>query len=139
MPAHAIIDGGGGTIVLPEGPGHEIASGPSFPRIHLVTPPKKIARLIRLPDSGPSVRDQRSTGEPADLAQWLSVSGEEMVRQLDAWHAPTLTDGVVDALATIFLMRPEHAVIPFFLWLDERLGRWGGEADDDIGDRRQDA
>jgi hypothetical protein len=100
---------------------------PLFERIRLVTPPKKIARLIRLPDSGPSVRGQRSTGEPADLAEWLSVSAEEMVRQLDAWHAPTLPDEVLDALATIFLMRPEHAVIPFFLWLDERLGRWGGQ------------
>jgi hypothetical protein len=105
----------------------------------LVTPRKEIARLIRLPDSVPCVRDQRSTGEPADLGERLSVSREEMVRLLDAWQAPTLTDGVIDALATIFLMRPEHAVIPFFLWIDERLGRWGGEADDDIGDRRQDA
>jgi hypothetical protein len=39
-------------------------------------------------------------------------------RQLQRWEAPVLSDEEIEVYAKIFLMRPGHELMPFFLWMD---------------------
>ena len=39
-------------------------------------------------------------------------------RQLQSWQAPVLPDEEIELYAKIFLMRPGHELVPFFLWMD---------------------
>ena len=46
-------------------------------------------------------------------------------RQLQRWHAPVLGDEQIELYAQLFLMRPGHELMPFFLWIDAaRLETW---------------
>ncbi len=79
--------------------------------------------LIRIPNAQSKAPAPLPAGEPTGLGDWLSSRREESARQLEAWEAPALPDEVVETLATIFLMRPEHKLMPFFVWLEHRLRR----------------
>jgi len=39
-------------------------------------------------------------------------------RQLYRWQAPVLSDEEIELYAKIFLMKPGHELVPFFLWMD---------------------
>ena len=87
------------------------------------TQPRGIAQVIRIPSAQSEALAPLLADEPAGLGEWLSSHREETVRQLATWRAPVLPNEVVDALATIFLMQPGHKLIPFFVWLEDRLTR----------------
>jgi hypothetical protein len=87
------------------------------------TQPRGIAQVIRIPNAQSEAPAPLLADEPAGLGEWLSSHREETVRQLATWRAPVLPNEVVDALATIFLMQPGHKLIPFFVWLEDRLTR----------------
>jgi hypothetical protein len=42
-----------------------------------------------------------------------------VLRLLSRWRAPVLPDEEIDALARVFLMKPGHEFVPFFLWIDD--------------------
>ena len=79
--------------------------------------------LIRIPNAQSNVPVRLSAGEPARLGARHPSRREQIARQLAKWEVPALSDEVVDALATIFLMQPGHELTPFFVWLDHRLKR----------------
>ncbi len=85
--------------------------------------PRGIARVIRIPNAQSAAAAPLFADEPAGVGEWLSSHREEAIRQLATWKAPALPNEVVDALATIFLMQPAHKLIPFFVWLEDRLRR----------------
>ena len=41
-----------------------------------------------------------------------------VLRELQRWEAPVLSDEQIELYAKIFLMRPGHELMPFFLWMD---------------------
>jgi hypothetical protein len=47
--------------------------------------------------------------------------GNAVLRLLSRWRAPVLSDEEVDALARVFLMKPGHEFVPFFLWIDDAM------------------
>jgi hypothetical protein len=48
------------------------------------------------------------------------VRREEAVRRmLSRWKAPVLTDEEIETYAKVFLMKPGHELVPFFLWIDD--------------------
>jgi hypothetical protein len=46
---------------------------------------------------------------------------ESFLRLLNRWRAPVLSDDEIDALARVFLMKPGHEFVPFFLWIDDAV------------------
>lgn len=45
---------------------------------------------------------------------------EEAVRRLlTRWRAPVLSDEEIETYAKVFLMKPGHELVPFFLWIDD--------------------
>ena len=45
---------------------------------------------------------------------------EDAVRkQLTRWKAPVLSDEEIETYAKLFLMKPGHELMPFFLWIDD--------------------
>jgi len=38
---------------------------------------------------------------------------------LARWRAPVLTDEEIETYAKVFLMKPGHELVPFFLWIDD--------------------
>jgi hypothetical protein len=87
------------------------------------TQPRGIAKVIRIPNAQSEAPAPLFADEPAGGGEWLSAHREETIRQLATWKAPALPNEVVDALATIFLMQPGHKLMPFFVWLEDRLRR----------------
>jgi hypothetical protein len=87
------------------------------------TQPRGIAQVIRISNAQSEAPAPLFANEPAGLGEWFSSHREETVRQLMTWQAPVLPNEVVEALATIFLMQPGHNLIPFFVWLEDRLRR----------------
>jgi hypothetical protein len=87
------------------------------------TQPRGFAKVIRIPNAQSEAPAPLLADEPAGVGEWLSSRREETIRQLATWQAPALPDEVVEALATIFLMQPGHKLIPFFVWLEDRLRR----------------
>jgi hypothetical protein len=46
--------------------------------------------------------------------------GEEaLLRSLARWTAPVLSDEEIETYARLFLMKPGHELVPFFLWIDD--------------------
>jgi hypothetical protein len=85
--------------------------------------PKGVARLFHMPNTRWSAPAPIRAGEASGLGEWRSSRREETVRQLEKWQAPALANEAVETLAAIFLRRPEHKLIPFFVWLEKRLRR----------------
>jgi hypothetical protein len=79
--------------------------------------------LIRIPNPQSNLPARLSEGEPIPLGERYSSRREQIARRLAKWDAPVVPDEVLHALATIFLMQPDHELTPFFAWLDHRLGR----------------
>jgi hypothetical protein len=48
---------------------------------------------------------------------------EAVLRELERWRAPVLTDEEIEICAKVFLMKRGHQLIPFFLWLDDHARR----------------
>jgi len=47
------------------------------------------------------------------------ASPDDLVqRELSRWQAPVLSDEEIELYAKIFLMKPGHELMPFFLWMD---------------------
>jgi hypothetical protein len=46
---------------------------------------------------------------------------DAVLRLLNRWRAPVLSDEEIDALARVFLMKPGHEFVPFFLWIDDAM------------------
>jgi hypothetical protein len=44
---------------------------------------------------------------------------EAVLRELERWRAPVLTDEEIEIYAKVFLMKRGHELIPFFLWIDD--------------------
>jgi hypothetical protein len=79
--------------------------------------------LIRIPNARSEPPAALPASEPAGLAEWFSARREEIVRQLETWQAPALPNEVLDALAAIYLVQAGHRLMPFFVWLEDRLKR----------------
>ena len=78
---------------------------------------KEIARVFHMPKARWSAPDPLlCAGEPCSRR-------EEAARQLEKWEAPALSNELVETLAAIFLRRPEHKLVPFFVWLEKQLRR----------------
>ena len=46
--------------------------------------------------------------------------GEDaLLRSLARWRAPVLSDEEIETYAKLFLMKPGHELVPFFLWIDD--------------------
>lgn len=60
---------------------------------------------------------QRSSNDaPVDLTPFLRR--DEVMRQLERWIAPVVDESVIEAAAKIYLQKPGHELMPFFLWFD---------------------
>ena len=81
---------------------------------------------MRDPSHGREVRSIRSgTAE----APWASATSppesradpyrEAVLRELERWSAPVLTDEEIEIYAKVFLMKRGHELVPFFLWIDD--------------------
>ena len=79
--------------------------------------------MIRIPNAQSEAPAPLLADEPAGVGEWLSSRREETIRQLATWKAPALPNEVVDALATSFLMDPGHKLMPFLVWLEDRVRR----------------
>jgi len=44
---------------------------------------------------------------------------EAVLRELERWSAPVLTDEEIEIYAKVFLMKRGHELVPFFLWIDD--------------------
>jgi len=54
------------------------------------------------------------------LAETRQGQGENaVVRMLARWRAPVLSDEEIETYAKLFLMKPGHDLVPFFLWIDD--------------------
>jgi hypothetical protein len=42
-----------------------------------------------------------------------------VLRELERWRAPMLTDEQIEIYAKVFLMKRGHELVPFFLWIDD--------------------
>jgi len=42
-----------------------------------------------------------------------------VLRELERWRAPVLTDEQIEIYAKVFLMKRGHELVPFFLWIDD--------------------
>ena len=49
----------------------------------------------------------------------LETHQEAVLRELERWHAPVLTDEEIEIYAKVFLTKRGHELIPFFLWIDD--------------------
>jgi hypothetical protein len=55
---------------------------------------------------------------------------DDVQRELKRWHAPVLRDEEIELYGKLFLMRPGHELVPFFLWIDAaRLDAWRAQID----------
>ncbi|HSD10968.1 MAG TPA: hypothetical protein VLF14_08285 [Candidatus Binatia bacterium] len=68
---------------------------------------------IEIPDSA----DSAATGHFADRE--VSDRCDAILRLLNDWRAPVLSDDEIEIYAKVFLMKPGHEFVPFFLWLDD--------------------
>lgn len=59
--------------------------------------------------------------EPAarNVERKQSRHEEAVRRQLSRWRAPVLSDEEIETYAKVFLMKPGHELVPFFLWIDD--------------------
>ena len=44
---------------------------------------------------------------------------EAVLRELERWRAPVLTDEEIEIYAKVFLLKRGHELVPFFLWIDD--------------------
>lgn len=79
----------------------------------------RIAEVIRIPNARPGLLLTPYADRHSGLDE-LS-RGDAVARRLEAWKPPALPDEILETLAAIFLMQPGHELIPFFLWLEQRL------------------
>ena len=49
----------------------------------------------------------------------LETHHEAVLRELERWRAPVLTDEEIEIYAKVFLMKRGHELVPFFLWIDD--------------------
>jgi hypothetical protein len=91
---------------------------------------------MRDPSHGREARWSRSGTAQASWASATSPAesradphGEAVLRELERWRAPVLTDEEIEIYAKVFLMKRGHELVPFFLWIDDmaRISLRGGE------------
>jgi hypothetical protein len=83
--------------------------GPSYPRLA----ESQRAGAVEIPDTADSAADRadRQAGTRHDA----------VIRLLYRWRAPVLSDEEIETYAKIFLMKPGHEFVPFFLWIDDAM------------------
>jgi hypothetical protein len=83
--------------------------GPSYLRLA----ESQRAGAVEIPDTADSAADRadRQAGDQYDA----------VLRLLYRWRAPVLSDEEIDTYAKIFLMKPGHEFVPFFLWIDDAM------------------
>jgi hypothetical protein len=74
-------------------------------------------------------REARSSRSGVAEAPWASATSppesradphrEAVLRELERWRAPVLTDEEIEIYAKVFLMKRGHELVPFFLWIDD--------------------
>ena len=81
---------------------------------------------MRDPSHGREARSSRSGTAEAPSASATSPPEsradpyrEAVLRELERWHAPVLTDEQIEIYAKVFLMKRGHELVPFFLWIDD--------------------
>jgi hypothetical protein len=74
------------------------------------------------------VREARPNRSGAAEATWASAippepradpHHEAVLRELERWRAPVLTDEEIEIYAKVFLMKRGHELVPFFLWIED--------------------
>jgi len=63
----------------------------------------------------------RGESEAASADQKADGQHDSVLRLLNRWRAPVLSDEQIDAFASVFLMKPGHEFVPFFLWIDDAM------------------
>jgi hypothetical protein len=48
---------------------------------------------------------------------------ESLRRILSRWRAPVLSDEAIETYGKVFLMKPGHELVPFFLWIEDAIRR----------------
>ena len=48
---------------------------------------------------------------------------ESLRRLLTRWKAPVLSDEEIETYGKLFLMKPGHELVPFFLWIEDAIRR----------------
>ena len=48
---------------------------------------------------------------------------ESLRRLLTRWKAPVLSDEQIETYGKLFLMKPGHELVPFFLWIEDAIRR----------------
>jgi len=48
---------------------------------------------------------------------------ESLRRLLRRWEAPVLSDEAIETYGKLFLMKPGHELVPFFLWIEDAIRR----------------
>ena len=56
---------------------------------------------------------------PASTERKAGRHDEAVRRQLSRWRAPVLSDEEIETYAKLFLMKPGHELVPFFMWIDD--------------------
>jgi hypothetical protein len=85
------------------------ARGPSYLRLAESQRPGTIEIPVGA-ESATGYADRQSGGQH-----------DAVLRLLSCWSAPVLSDEELDALARVFLMKPGHEFVPFFLWIDDAV------------------
>ena len=80
--------------------------GPSYLRIARTNRPG----AVELPceQTGTTYRERRAAPRQ-----------DALLRVLARWRAPVLSDEEIETYAKLFLMKPGHELVPFFLWIDD--------------------
>ena len=87
---------------------------------------QEVALAMRDPSHGREARSIRSGTVQAPWASAISPPEpradphrEAVLRELERWRAPVLTDEEIEIYAKVFLMKRGHELVPFFLWIDD--------------------
>ena len=94
---------------------------------------KETSAVMTNAKRGPSYFRERTVGRTGrvEIPPLANASDDSVQRQLQRWEAPVLSDEEIEVYAKIFMMRPGHELMPFFLWIDtaRTLSRWRHAAD----------
>ena len=78
-------------------------------------------RLVESQRAGAIEIPAKADSETDSVDEQSADGYNAVLRLLTRWRAPVLSDEEIEALARVFLMKPGHEFVPFFLWIDDAM------------------
>jgi hypothetical protein len=78
-------------------------------------------RLVESHRAGAIESPAKADSEASSDDQQTGDEYGAVYRLLNRWRAPVLSDDEIEAFARVFLMKPGHEFVPFFLWIDDAM------------------